>query len=138
MLWYTVVFMYNNTICIFRFTITNKKKNNKKKNPWENGTNANFRPSLGPPKFFPWVLPLLVVRQCSKLSSHTISSKSNGPNFKKMTKNLILVRILAHLAQIWATKFFLQVLLLLLVIRYCSKLSSNAIIRETKEPNLRK
>ena len=32
-LWYTVVFMYNSTICIFRCIITNKKNtNNKKKN----------------------------------------------------------------------------------------------------------
>ena len=49
------------------------------------------------------------------------------PNFGQM---------LAHLAQIWATNSFLQVLLLL-VIKHCSKLSSNAIIKETNEPNLR-
>ena len=53
----------------------------------ENGKNPNFRLSLYPPKFLPWVLPLLVVRQCPKLSSYAISRKINGPNFKKMTKN---------------------------------------------------
>ena len=53
----------------------------------ENGKNRNFGPSFYPPKFLPWVLPLLVVKQCSKLSSYAISRKINGPNFKKMTKN---------------------------------------------------
>ena len=46
-----------------------------------------------------------------------------------MTKNLILVPILAHLDQIWVTKPFLQVLPEL-VIRRCSDLSSSAIITE--------
>ena len=54
--------------------------------PWENGKNPNFGPSLGPPKFFPRVLPLLVVRQCSMLSSHAISRKTNRPNLKKCQK----------------------------------------------------
>ena len=74
--------------------------------PGENGKNPNLRPSLDPPKFFPWVLPLLIVRQCSKLSSYAISTKANGPNLKEMTKNLILGVIFAHLAQIWATNLF--------------------------------
>ena len=47
--------------------------------PWENGKS----PNLGPPIFFSWVLPLLVVRQCSELSSYAISRKTNEPNLKK-------------------------------------------------------
>ena len=54
--------------------------------PWENGKNPNFVPSLGPPKFFPWALPLVVAKQCYKLPSYAISSKTNGPNLKKWQK----------------------------------------------------
>ena len=53
---------------------------------WQKGKNPTFEPSLGTPKFFPWVLPLLVVRQCFKLSSYAISRKTNGPNLKKNDK----------------------------------------------------
>ena len=73
--------------------------------PWENDKNPNFGTSLGPLKFFSLVLPLLIVRQCSKLSSNVISRETNGPNFKKMTK-LILDLILAPSAQIWTPIFF--------------------------------
>ena len=44
---------------------------------WENGENPNF----WPPKFFSWVLPLLDVRHCHKLSSYPISRKT----FKSFT-----------------------------------------------------
>ena len=90
------------------------------------------------PHFFSLqVLPLLVVRQCSKLSSYAIWRKTNEPNLRKWQKKLILERILVCLAQIWPPQFFLQVLPLL-VVRYCSKLSSYAISRKTNEPNWRK
>ena len=46
-------------------------------------------PIWGPPKIFPRVLLLLVVRQCSKLSSYTISRPD------KMAKKLVLGLILA-------------------------------------------
>ena len=46
-------------------------------------------PIWGAPKIFPWVLLLLVVRQCSKLSSYTISRPD------KMAKKLVLGPILA-------------------------------------------
>ena len=72
----------------------------------------NFGPSLGHLKFFSWVLLLLVVRQCSKLSSYAISRKTNDKN---MTKNLILGQILAHLAHIRVLKFFLRILPLLVI-----------------------
>ena len=56
--------------------------------PSENDKNPKFRTKFSPPphqkKFFLWVLPLLVVRKCSKLLSHTISRKINeqGPPMK--------------------------------------------------------
>ena len=50
--------------------------------PQGNGHSLNIRPNLGPQKFFPWVLPVLVVRQFSKLSC-AISRKTNEPNLKK-------------------------------------------------------
>ena len=50
--------------------------------PRENGKNPNFRP----PKFFSWVSPLLVVRQCPKLSSYATLRKTNGANLKNNKK----------------------------------------------------
>ena len=98
--------------------------------PKENDKNPNFGPNLHSPKLFSWVLPLLVVRQCPKLSSYATSKKSNEPNYKKCWKKpLILDPILVHLAQIWAPRFFLWVLPLL-VVRVCSKLSSYGIYRK--------
>ena len=54
----------------------------------ENGKNPNFELNLGAPNFFPWVSPLLVAGQCSKLLSYAISWKSN---------ELILGKILAQI-----------------------------------------
>ena len=51
----------------------------------ENNKNPNFGPNLGGPKLFSWILPLLVVRQGSKLSSYAISRNTNEPRLKKMT-----------------------------------------------------
>ena len=53
--------------------------------PWENSKNPNLDPVWVPWSFF-HVLPLLVVWQCSKLSSYAISRKTNWPNFKKNDK----------------------------------------------------
>ena len=77
---------------------------------WENGKRSNFlilSPNLGLHFFllFSPVLPLLVVRHCTKLSSYAIYRKTNEPNLRKSGKEqLILGLILAHLAQIWASK----------------------------------
>ena len=49
-------------------------------------TQFNFGPNLGITKFFSWVLHQIVARQCSKLSSHANSRKTNEPNFKKGQK----------------------------------------------------
>ena len=61
----------------------------------ENGKKPNFMPNFGPSgpnlgsqKKFSWVLPLLIVRHCSKLSYYAISWKANKPNFWKWWKTL--------------------------------------------------
>ena len=56
--------------------------------PSENLKNPNFGPNLGEPNFFPWVSPLLVAGQYSKLLSYTIFWK---------TTELILGNILAQI-----------------------------------------
>ena len=93
---------------------------------WQKGKNPTFEPSLGTPKFFPWVLPLLVVRQCFKLSSYAISRKTNGPNLKKNDKKSSFGPDFDPFGPNLGQQFFLQVLPLL-VIRYCFELSSNVI-----------
>ena len=101
--------------------------------PWENGKN----PNLGPPTFFSWVLPLVVGRQCPKLSSYAISRKTNEPNLKRWQKNKFLAQFWPVLAQIWSPNFFSWVLSLLDV-THCCKWSLYVISRKTNEPDLRK
>ena len=50
--------------------------------------------------------PLLDFRHCCKLSWYAISRKTNDPNLRKMTKNLVPVPILASLTQSWVIIFF--------------------------------
>ena len=49
--------------------------------PWKNDKNTHFGPN-----FFSWILPLLVVRHCSKLSSYAIWRKTNERNLRKWQK----------------------------------------------------
>ena len=70
--------------------------------PWENGKSPGFGSNFGTPKVFSCVLPLLVVRQCSKLSSNAMSGKlmnqtwenkekpNFGPDFAPFGPNLAL------------------------------------------------
>ena len=44
---------------------------------------ASFGPNLVPPKKFSWILPVLNVRHCCKLSLYAISRKTNEPNLRK-------------------------------------------------------
>ena len=73
-------------------------------------------------------LPLLVVRQCSKLSFHAISKKTNEPNLKKWQKSLALLWPI--LPKFDPPKFVLLVLPLLDE-RHCYKLSLYAIPKKT-------
>ena len=59
----------------------------------------DFDPNVVPKKTFSWVLPLLDVIPCCKLSLYVISRITKEPNLK-MAKNLVL----APLAQIRAPK----------------------------------
>ena len=97
---------------------------------------AHFGPNLFP-KIFLWVLPLLHVRNCCKLSLYVISRKTNEPNLKKWKKKKFWAWFWPAFAQIWSPKIFLWVLPLLDVI-HCYKLSLYAISRKTNEPHLRK
>ena len=61
---------------------------------WENGIKPNFEPDFGPfwpifgPKiFFSWLLSLLDVIHCCKLSLYAIWKKTNVPNLRKWKKN---------------------------------------------------
>ena len=83
--------------------------------PWENGEKPNFEPPLA--QFGPNLTPLPKKNFrgfylcCSyRLFQVTIISnfkKTWWTKFEKTAKNLISGRILARLAQIWATKIFL-------------------------------
>ena len=60
-------------------------------------------------KFFLQVLPLLIIRHCSKPLRYAIYRKTNTPNLRKLQKKpLILDPILACLTQIWVYKFFFE------------------------------
>ena len=104
--------------------------------PRENGKNSNFRPNLEPPKFFSWVLLLLTVKQCSKLSSYAISSKTNKQNLKN-DKNLILGHIRAKFAPPPPPHFFaiLPLLVTDIVPSYHSMQFKEKLMNQTWENN---
>ena len=108
------------------------------KKPYFGSDFGPFWPKFGSKIFFLWVLTLLDVTLCCKLSLYEISGKTNEPNLRKWReKNLVSGPILAPLAQIWAQKNFLWILPVL-DLRHCCKLSLHAISGKNNEPNLRK
>ena len=63
----------------------------------ENGEKPNFGPNFGSFDHSPtphpqqkelWVLPLLIVRNGSKLLSYAIATRANKSNFRKLQKTL--------------------------------------------------
>ena len=54
------------------------------------------------PNIFWWILPLLDVRHCCKLSLYAISRKTNKPKLRKWLKNLVSG---PNLAQIWVANY---------------------------------
>ena len=99
---------------------------------WKNDKKPNF----GPP-FFLWVLSLLVVRHCSKLSFYAIYRKTKEPNLRKWWKKPNFEQHFDLLGPNLTPTFFLWVLPLL-VFRYCFKLSLYSISRKTNKANLGK
>ena len=67
---------------------------------------ACFGSKFGPLKTFLWVLSLLDVIHCCKLSLYVISRKTNETKLEKIAKNLVSGPILAHLPQFRAANFF--------------------------------
>ena len=106
----------------------------------ENDEKLNFGPDFGPcssnldPQ---WVLPLLDVRYCRKLSLYVISRKTYNPIWK-MAKDLILVLIWVLWVQIWAANFFHKSWLCQSLDIYHSQLSLCTIWEKTDDPILRK
>ena len=82
------------------------------------------------PNFSSWILPLLVVRHCYKISLYVIARKTNEPNLRKWQKPSFESRFGPH-------NFFSWILAILHVTHGC-KLSLYANSRKTKEPNLKK
>ena len=89
------------------------------------------------PKFLSWILPLLDVLHCYKLSLYAISRKTNEPNLTKWQKTLFRTRFWPPWPKFRPPQFFLWIFPLLDVI-HCGKLSLYVISRKTNEPNLRK
>ena len=84
--------------------------------------NLVSRRNLGP-KFFSWILPLLILRHCCKVSLHAISRKTNEPNLRQETKKLVSRRNLGPKSFSW--------ILPLLHVRHHWKLSLYAILTKT-------
>ena len=114
--------------------------------PWENGKNLISDPILTTPHyphhphlqtFFSWVLPLLVVRHCSKLLSYAILRKTNEPNLKKWQKKF--GPDFGPFGPNLGLQIFLWVLPNVLPnCRHCCTVSLYAISRKTKETKLEK
>ena len=106
---------------------------------WEYGEKPNFWlgvlpvwSKLQPPNFLWWVLSLLDVKHCCKLSSYAISRKMYDPNWRKWQKNLILSLI--------RLPIFLKKNLAPSVTRYHDQLSYHNVQyqKKTNDPILRK
>ena len=80
---------------------------------WENGKKPNFGlnfgsfgQNLGPKYFFLWVVPLLDVRHCCKLSYMQFQVKLMNQTWENDKKNLVSGTILACLTQVRTANFF--------------------------------
>ena len=109
---------------------------------WENGKKTNFGPGfgsfwckVGPPIFFSWIVPLLDVIHCCKLSQHAISKLMNQ-TWKNGKKTIFRHDFVPFDPNLSPKPFFID--LPLLEVRHYCKLSLYAISRKTNEPNLRK
>ena len=97
---------------------------------WENGKKPNFGPDFGPfgsPNFFSWILPLLDIRYCCKVSLYAISKKTYQPSLRKCQKKPSW----AQLWPIWSK--FGPTILASLVTRHRGQLSSCTISKKTND-----
>ena len=97
-----------------------------------------FGPNLGPKTFLLGfylnrILDIVATYYCIAISKKTKTAK-----LEKMSTNLVLGPIFAHLAQIWNAKVFFPKNLALSVTRYHDQLSSHTISEKNKDPILRK
>ena len=102
---------------------------------WEKGKKRQ-RPKFGPPIFFFffWILPLLDIRNCCKLSLYAISRKTNKSDLTKwQKKTLVLGPILGHLG---CQIFFFFKNLARSITRYYGQLTSCIISEKTNDPIL--
>ena len=104
----------------------------------------SFRPNFDPfwptfcaSNFFSWLLPLLDFINCCNLSLYAISRKTNQPILRRWQKKTSFGLDFGPVGQSLGQTFFLLILPLLDV-RNCRKLSLYAISKKTNEPNLRK
>ena len=89
------------------------------------GTNFHlFWTKFGPKDFLPWVLQLLDIRNCCKLSLHVISRKTNEPNSRKWQKTQFQVQ-----PKFWSKIFFVSFTPTIDII-HCCNLSLYAILKE--------
>ena len=88
------------------------------------------------PKFFSWVLPLLDVKHCCKLSAYKTSGKSNKSNLKKWQKTYFGTQFWPLWHKFEPPQKFSRVLTLLDV-EHCCKLSLYGISKKTNESKLK-
>ena len=94
----------------------------------------NFRPNFRPLNFFSWVLSLLAVRHCSKLSSKEIWKKHSAPNWRKRRKTNFWAWFWLIWCKFGSPNSFSRVFSLLDV-RHCRPLLLYEIWRKTYNPN---
>ena len=107
---------------------------------WENRKKHSCEPDCGPfwpQRSFSWILALLDVKNCYKLSLYTLSRKTNELNLRKCKKPIFWPDFGLFWHNFCPQKFFSWVLPLTDVLN-CGKLSLYATSRKTNEPNLRK
>ena len=88
------------------------------------------------PKIFSWVLPLLDVKHCCKLSAYKTSGKTNKSNLKKWQKTYFGTQFWPLWHKFEPPKNFSRVLTLLDV-EHCCKLSLYGISKKTNESKLK-
>ena len=89
------------------------------------------------PKFFPWILPLLCVWHCCKLSLHAISRKINEPAWENGKRPSFRTDFGPFDPNLGPKNFFSWILSRLNV-RHCCRLSLYAISRKTTWTKLEK